>query len=75
MYNCQCSWNYLATSHGKGLVDEIGHALKCAVCDMVTSWHVMVTDDGNMHISFWCIHPGDHLSLIFAQKYQESKKH
>ena len=44
VYHCHCSWNYFATSHGKGPVDGIGGALKRAVHDMVNSRRIVVTD-------------------------------
>ena len=45
-------YNYYVTSSKMGLVDGIGSALKRAVHNMVTSWHVVVTDIGYRHISF-----------------------
>ena len=43
-YHCQTSWNFFATSHGKGPVDGVGGAVKRAVRDMVRCRRAIVID-------------------------------
>ena len=42
--NGQTSWNFFATSHGKGPVDGVGAAVKRAVRDMVRCRRAIVID-------------------------------